>query len=61
MESWDTLYPFTSSEINLFSSLHQKVTKFPAPLNLKTRQVQVVEVEEDYEIKREYFEEENKM
>lgn len=37
MENWDSLFPFTAEEINLFSRLHQKATKFPAPHGIKQR------------------------
>jgi len=37
MDNWDSLFPFTADEINLFSRLHQKATKFPAPAGIKTR------------------------
>ena len=35
METWDSQYPFTAEEANIFSKLHQKATKFPAPLGIK--------------------------
>jgi hypothetical protein len=31
MDTWDSRYPFTPEEVNLFALLHNKVTKFPAP------------------------------
>jgi hypothetical protein len=40
MDSWDTLFPFTGDEINLFSRLHQKVTKFPGPIEIKERKTE---------------------
>ena len=35
MDTWDSRYPFTPEEANIFSRLHQKATKFPAPLGIK--------------------------
>lgn len=31
MDTWDTRFPFTVDEINLFANLHNKATKFPVP------------------------------
>ncbi len=41
MDTWDTQFPFTADEINLFSRLHQKATKFSAPSDIKPSRNQV--------------------
>jgi len=46
MESWDSRYPFSADEINLFSRLHQKATKFPAPVGLLKDTEQQIEQDE---------------
>ena len=46
MDNLDTLFPFTSDEINLFSRLHLKATKFPAPPSIKVRSIENVDVGE---------------
>ena len=60
MDNWDALYPFTSAEVNLFSRLHQKVTKFPAPSAIKPREKSDIKVgTEDCEIKAKIEEDDN--
>lgn len=41
MDTWDSRFPFSAEETNLFAQLHAKATKFPAPLNIKSREAAI--------------------